>query len=426
MYIKKIEFENLKSFKEFSWRLSDTEDPAGWHVLLGDNGSGKSTFIKAVALALMGTDEANKTRQDFANWVRKGCDAARIRLEIFQDEEYDSWTGKGNTKSGDLSYTVKISDVGELSNYGTPSPTRHIWGKGNGWFSASYGPFRRFTGGNRENEKLFYSAPILARHLSVFGEDIALTETLEWLRNLRFKELEDENCREAKLLRNIYSFINQNEFLPNQVKMDSVGSEGVFFVDAAGMRIDIGALSDGYRSVLSMILELIRQMSICYNTSSIFNQSQTIIDFPGVVFIDEVDVHLHLRWQRKIGEWLTKHFPRVQFIVSSHSPFVCQSATHGSIWRLPRPGDEDDEGERIQDTQLERLLYGNILEALSSGAFGYEVNRSDNAAEMLQELAGLNTKAMFEPLSAAEIEKQNALQQIFNTNAQLSEPSIVT
>ena len=93
---------------------------------------------------------------------------------------------------------------------------------------------------------------------------------------------------------------------------------------------------------------------------------------------------------------------------------------------MPHPSDAADEGERIQGANLERLLYGNILEALSSGAFGYEVNRSDDAKEMLQELAELNTKAMFEPLSIAESKKQDALQQIFNINSHIAEPSIVT
>ena len=93
----------------------------------------------------------------------------------------------------------------------------------------------------------------MARHLSVFGEDIALTETLEWLRELRFKELEDSRSIEATLLQNVRKFINQDDFLPNNVKMERVTSDGVMFVDARGLEVEVEALSDGYRSVLSTL-----------------------------------------------------------------------------------------------------------------------------------------------------------------------------
>jgi hypothetical protein len=65
-----------------------------------------------------------------------------------------------------------------------------IWSTDSGWFSAGYGPFRRFTGGDKEWEKVYYSDPRPAAHLSLFGEDVALTEALDWLRNINYKSLE--------------------------------------------------------------------------------------------------------------------------------------------------------------------------------------------------------------------------------------------
>ncbi len=47
MYIKRLELRDIKSFKQFSWELKNGESPEGWHVLLGENGTGKSTFIRA-------------------------------------------------------------------------------------------------------------------------------------------------------------------------------------------------------------------------------------------------------------------------------------------------------------------------------------------------------------------------------------------
>ncbi|MGB1242525.1 MAG: hypothetical protein ACPG49_08390, partial [Chitinophagales bacterium] len=77
-----------------------------------------------------------------------------------------------------------------------------------GWFSASFGPFRRFTGGNKEWEKLYYANPKAAAHLSVFGEDVALTESLEWLINLNYKRLENDT-NSVDILKYLLAFINK-------------------------------------------------------------------------------------------------------------------------------------------------------------------------------------------------------------------------
>ncbi len=84
MYIKRLELRDIKSFKQFSWELKNGESPEGWHVLLGENGTGKSTFIRAAAVALIGPDEVLKARPVLSEWIRKGMDSALIRVELIQ------------------------------------------------------------------------------------------------------------------------------------------------------------------------------------------------------------------------------------------------------------------------------------------------------------------------------------------------------
>ncbi|MGY0216755.1 AAA family ATPase [Endozoicomonadaceae bacterium StTr2] len=413
MYLKKIELENIKSFRKFKWELSDDEDPAGWHVILGKNGSGKSTFIRSAAVALIGPSEAQKSRATFSDWIKKGEEASFIRVELMQDFDNDFWAVKGRQNKSNINYSTKISKDNSLTKVTRKNDAdRTVWSNKKGWFSASYGPFRRFSGGNSDYQKLFYSSPLLARHLSIFGEDVALTETLEWLKELRFKSLENSESESSTLLDNITNFINQDKFLPNDVTMESVSSDGVLFSDAYGVEVNIEDLSDGYRSVLSMMLELIRQMQHCYETSDIFDEDCQNVILPGVVFIDEIDVHLHPSWQRKIGNWLTTHFPRVQFIVSTHSALICQSATSGSVWQLPS-SDQNDKGQRIIGMPLNRLLYGNLLEAFSSGAFGHEIERSDRARQLLEELAQLNFVSLEGDFTKEQQDRREFLSNIF-------------
>src|SRR5262249_28744745 len=120
-------------------------------------------------------------------------------------------------------------------------PYRYIWGTGDGWFSASYGPFRRFSGGDVNQEKLSYSQPKLARHLSVFGESIALSECLEWLKSLQFKKL--EKAPNGALLDCIIPFVNQPGFLPHATRLERIDSTGVYFLDGDGSQVDVRNLS---------------------------------------------------------------------------------------------------------------------------------------------------------------------------------------
>ncbi|MFN8536877.1 MAG: AAA family ATPase [Thermomicrobiales bacterium] len=205
--------------------------------------------------------------------------------------------------------------------------------------------------------------------------------------------------------------------MPHGARLKSISSNGVTFVDGNGYEMPVENLSDGYRSILSMTFDLIRQLQRAYRLEQIFApENPTVVSAPGVVLIDEVDAHLHPSWQRRIGTWFRQHFPRMQFIVTTHSPFVCQAAEVGTVWRLPRPG-SDEECKQIVGAELHRLIYGNILEAYSTSAFDMQATRPESSQRQLQRLADLNLKEIDEGLSAAEEEEQVRLRAAFPLRA---------
>ncbi|MBC8143323.1 MAG: AAA family ATPase, partial [Armatimonadetes bacterium] len=194
----------------------------------------------------------------------------------------------------------------------------------------------------------------------------------------------------------------------------------VIFLDGNGCTVQIEELSDGFRSMLSLTLDLIRHLVIAYGQERVFDSENLYqIAVPGVVLIDEVDAHLHPTWQKRIGFWFLEHFPQMQFIVTTHSPLVCQAAEQGSIFLLPRPG-TDETGRMLEGEEKNRLLYGNILDAYSTEAFGYgKVARSERSQELLAELAVLSRKEIKTGLSDKEQERQEELRAMLPTESPL-------
>ena len=105
-------------------------------------------------------------------------------------------------------------------------------------------------------------------------------------------------------------------------------------------------MSSGYSSILSIYADLLTKVEL---------RSIAPNEIDGVVFIDEIDAHLHVSLQKKIFSFLDKAFPKVQFIVTTHSPFVVSSVNDAVIYDLSRL-------ETIDDLSL--YSYESVVEGL--------------------------------------------------------------
>ncbi len=429
MYIDKLKISNIRSINQFEMNFSS---PSGWHVLIGDNGAGKSSIIRSTALALIGELQAQGLTPNWNDWLNKNFDIGYIRLELLMDKQFDSfWRDYKEVKfNSNTSLYMETSIQRRKKNNAflikdtlslTKGKSKFNHSDTDDWegaFSAAYGPYRRFQGGNTELERLF-THPFykdLAGHLSAFSESVALTEVVKWLKELQFKSLEkDKDSTET--IQSLKKLINSDDFLPHNAKLENVSSQGVFFVDGNDTMISVDQMSDGYRSMLSMTFELIRQLVRVYGSSTVFRnikKGKLTIDLPGVVLIDEIDAHLHPTWQTRIGQWFTKYFPKIQFIVTTHSPLVCRASKDGSIWRLAAPGSKIRSGE-ITGVEKDRLVFGNILDAYGTDVFGSDITISKDATAKRSELAHLNIKSILGKISNIESAKLDELKAVFQT-----------
>ncbi|QNE42135.1 MULTISPECIES: AAA family ATPase [Hymenobacter] len=446
MYIHSIDIAHIRAIDSLKMRFAK---PAGWHVIIGDNGTGKSSVVRAIALALIGPEKAMALRLSWDEWLAAQHTTGHVRLHIVADPEWDKAvdTRKASVAASDKPFPIEIDfsreRVGGFSpDFASPhsvvvlssnidsarsrKPRKEIWGDYAGWFSVAYGPFRRFTGGNPEWAKLFYSSPKVGAHLSAFGEDVALTEALEWLRELDYQRLkqqeaDNQSSEASHTLDYLKRFVNDSGLLPHGTRLDRIETGGPIFLDGNGNPVPVTQLSDGYRSVLSLTFELIRQLVRVYGYKQVFHQlaknrpDKLEIGLPGVVVIDEIDAHLHPTWQTRIGQWFLQYFPRMQFIVTTHSPLICRAAAQGSIYRLVAPGEEESSGE-VTGLERDRLIYGNILDAYATDAFGENITQSPEAQEKLTRLIHLNRLYAYGKLNKADEAEMYQLRQIFTTD----------
>ncbi len=405
MYIHRVVLKNIRGFSDLAFEFRRPDGGyAGWTVFTGDNGSGKSTLLKAIAIGLIGRDAARALQPTFHRWIREGAQPAEafIHLDIMPVAEDDGVVESGKRPAGQFPARLVLQNggkeptllparpPGKSKNYSTPERT--IWASdAHGWFSCGYGPFRRVFGASPEATRQMV-APTTERFVTMFQEAASLAEVDQWLRNLKHKALENRAAEKEQL--DLLMELLRDDLMPNQITVDRVDSDGLWLKDRNGVQLAWSEMSDGYRAALALLSDIMRHLINAYGIQGLTTRDQhgTLqVVRSGVVLIDEIDAHLHPEWQREIGFWLKKHFPKIQFLVTTHSPIICQAADPNGLFVLPEPG-SDAEPRALSTEDYQKVIASRPDTILLTPAFGLQNTRSDFAVAQRREFAQLQAK----------------------------------
>ncbi len=160
-------------------------------------------------------------------------------------------------------------------------------------------------------------------------------------------------------------------------------------------QVKFAQLGHGYQTMIGWVVDLASRMFTAYpNSTNPFKEA-------AVVLIDEIDLHMHPDWQRKIMGYLSGHFPNVQFIATAHSPLIVQGADENTnIAVLRREGDHvviDNKPENVRNWRVDQIL--------ASDLFSVEGSRSADTDDLLAERRKILTKPKLTKKDRARVEE---------------------
>ena len=214
--------------------------------------------------------------------------------------------------------------------------------------------------------------------MSLFDSNQTLTNPISWLKDQKMLEMEKSldsgnMIAEEKYLPSSFSIevLEQmfHDLLERNVEIKIEGS-GITFKEK-GTNLSFDQLSEGYKSIVIFVSDLLCRLQ--------FNQpdTRTMEDLKGIVMVDEIDLHLHPKWQRVIVSKLRALLPNVQFIFTTHSPTIIQGASDDAIiYRVFR--NSEDGKTRVSDPYYRKDLNHLMINTLlTSPLFGLENSRLD-------------------------------------------------
>jgi len=313
---------------DFPQIISETEDAtkAEIHIFTGPNGCGKSTVLYALA-GIFGYASENLSLLN----NRFRSNHASVECMINGERAVVS---AGESKSN-KEVLMKFNEHKNLSPYRTLT-------KRESWPTIEKTDFAAFAySGQRANRDKLWTSEIEDITDSPFKDALSFDATVrpailaKWVANNRAKAAlarqdfaEDEAALYDEALSRICRFVKNIANLNVLFKLQR--SPLRVKVELEGELIDYEVLPDGLKSIISWIADLaLRLESVPWKTQrDIFSQ-------PIILFLDEVDIHLHPKWQRRILPAIQKLLPNAQVFVSTHSPFVVGSVEDAYVYRLP-------------------------------------------------------------------------------------------
>lgn len=442
MYIDQIRLQNVKCFEDITLRFQtasgDNPDrQQNWNVIVGNNGDGKSTLLQAIAACLVDVTTAEKLL-NLENWVRQGQAKAQMSAQL----QVDFHDLPGTLAAKELylqqatrplyvqhivvgaDQTVQLSSTGDQKQFPTatmlePIPDYQnefenyvqiekdlplITGSYRTWLMCGYGPYRRISGGKQEQSDRL---DLKNQFRSLFDEGVALANCESWLKDLQRKALLAQATKSNEISPEVFQKVIHflTDLLPG---VDEILVQQEIQFRWRGQEVRLQQLSDGYRSMFALVVDLLQWIIELNPDYRWLNDRYCTVQ--GIVLIDEIDAHLHPKWQREIGFVLTKIFPNLQFIVTSHSPFVAMAAGRGALTVLENVDGvivANQQMPFVQDWVVDRVL--TDLFAVSDRSLKTEQDLVAYEQLRLQQRQGELTNTEQHALAALEVDLNRRL-----------------
>ena len=354
-FIKNIHINKLFHLNDIDIPIADEKCP---HLIItGKNGSGKTVLLNAIS--------------DFLNIIKNDKSA-----------EDENLYGRVDVQSDLLGSIIEKYNKGEF-------------------VIAFYQADRKVKMSEPKNP----TKPVYNKKGDV--KDTATSQFLNFLSDLKIQEALARNEKQTKDADEINAWFEDFEGMMRQIYQDNNLSlefnyrDYSFKICTEGKKFKFTEVSDGFAAVLDIVADLILKMQ---DDNSLTRSYQK----EGIVLIDEIETHLHLALQKVIMPLLTKVFPNIQFIITTHSPFVLSS--------MPNAVAYDLEHQEVLDNLTEYSY-----ESLAEGYFG--VRTQSSYAEMqLETFKKLLAK---EELSDAEKVEIKQLKSDFEKITEVVSPLIV-
>ena len=387
--LRLVELSNIRLFKDTP--SVDVPFPAPavnvgqWIILTGENGIGKTTLLRALALALAPPSVASKLLDERLPMMRNGGEG-RVTLDL---------------DSGTLDAVVSFKERTETVERGP----REAEGARRPWV-VGYGVRRGNARGEQDRETEW--GPTGELH-TLFDRPASLVNASDWLIKLERQVLREERQQPSEPSSALFgsraamwsSVVRVLETLLGVTAIEP-DDEHVFVKHPDFGRVRLDALSDGYLTTTGWVIDLIAR----------WIDRQRVLDEPvgpdvlremtGFVILDEIDLHLHPVWQMRVIDDIRKLFPRLSFIVTTHNPLTLQGSRPGEVYVMRR------DGARIELVQRD-IRPGYDVDRVLFEQFGIEHTFDKGTRELLKRHRELlESGAKLDDVTRVEVETELA------------------
>lgn len=293
--VMKIESLKIENVGGISSLKLDSFDPK-LNIICGENGIGKTNILDSIASLF-------SNRESISICVKSGLEQGFIKSTV---------DGKNFLRTIQKQYKNLTDTEWEI--------------KKDENFNLLYLKINRVF--KYKQERSINSDPDVTRRISENAEGLDNDDLKQWfigryLHSAHSDNLTDIQQENIKLAKKCFSLID------NKVTFYKTTPQNEIIVKTPTGEIYFELLSSGFKSILFILLGIIKEIEYRLQDNNVLAS-----DFNGIILIDEIELHLHPEWQGKVCSVLTKTFPKAQFIISTHSPHVIQTAEANEVIAL--------------------------------------------------------------------------------------------